>query len=506
MAKRVVRFLVLISVFLTPVMLNVVQHPASRAHAASYDVNNLINDPTFIDINSMSASDIQSFLNSKGSFLKDFSEGGRSAAQIIYDASHGHGQASGSAFGITVDANTGTVSPRVILTTLQKEQGLLTMVTRNDGSLNAAMGYGCPDSGGCDPKYAGFTNQVEWGAWQLRYNYEAGFKDASWRSTNYGSATFPASPGYPGQTVTIDSQSVTFANAATAALYRYTPHINSFYTLFTTYFVPYSYRWIDQNAYATVAPSGAYDFVLRVRNTGSSTWQKGTVNLATAAAHDRIPVFTREGPAGAGYTSGWISPNRIQFEESSVAPNAVATYSFWMRNDNVSPGKYREYFQAVNDGPNGQWMEDYGIYWEVTAVTTADAYHYQWQSQNAQPTQTISSLTHGQAYQFSVNLKNTGGLTWQKGVVNLGTSHSRDRIPVFTRESSDGSPSGWISPNRITMQQQNVPPGGTATYTFWMRNDNVAAGPHREYFQLVNDGPGGDWMEDYGIYWDVPTN
>jgi predicted phosphodiesterase len=38
-----------------------------------------------------------------------------------------------------------------------------------------------------------------------------------------------------------------------------------------------------------------------------------------------------------------------------------------MRNDGRSPGTYREYFQLVADGVT--WMEDYGIYWEVTVLS-----------------------------------------------------------------------------------------------------------------------------------------
>lgn len=187
--------------------------------------NNLVSEADFTDINSMSAEAIQGFLNERGSYLKDFSENGRTAAQIIYDASHGHGEASGSLYGIDVNTTTGTVSPRVILVTLQKEQSLITKTERDDNALNKAMGYGCPDSGGCNSKYAGFTNQVEWGAWQLRYNNEAAGKNASWWETNYSGQIHY----YTGKTATWGWAGtyylVTYGNRATAALYRYTPHV-----------------------------------------------------------------------------------------------------------------------------------------------------------------------------------------------------------------------------------------------------------------------------------------
>lgn len=175
--------------------------------------NALISDGSFIDINSMSVGDIQGFLAGKGSYLAQFSENGRSAAQIIWDAAHGYGAASGTANGIVINSSTGTVSPKVLLATLQKEQSLVTISYRDDNRLRAAMGYGCPDSSGCKPQYAGFTNQVENASWQFRYNYQA--------ATNAGLVG-----RYTVNNVTaIDTYTVQFTNRATASLYRYTPHV-----------------------------------------------------------------------------------------------------------------------------------------------------------------------------------------------------------------------------------------------------------------------------------------
>jgi hypothetical protein len=212
------------------------------------------------------------------------------------------------------------------------------------------------------------------------------------------------------------------------------------------------------------------------------------VNLGTSRGKDRVSGFTREGDG----PSGWLKANRITMQQTSVAPGEVATFSFWMRNDYLNPGNYKEYFQVVADGIG--WMEDYGIYWDVKVPTVADGYHYQFVTQNAYPT-----LSRGQSYNFVLQVKNTGSSTWQKGMVNLGTSRGKDRVSGFTREG-DG-PSGWLKANRITMQQDSVAPGAIATFSFWMRNDGLDAGSHKEYFQVVADGIG--WMEDYGIYWDV---
>jgi hypothetical protein len=74
----------------------------------------------------------------------------RSAAAIIYLA-----------------AKAWQVSPRVILATLQKEQGLLSASSPSTNALEWAMGCGCPDSGGRDTAYEGFAKQVWYGAESL---------------------------------------------------------------------------------------------------------------------------------------------------------------------------------------------------------------------------------------------------------------------------------------------------------------------------------------------------
>ncbi len=122
--------------------------------------------------------------------------GGESSAEIIYNA-----------------AIANQINPEVILATLQKEQGL---VTDNWPWLNEyteAMGFNCPDTGGCSG-YAGFYQQVSSAAAQFR-NYLDNTE-----SFNYtvGNNTILYSPANCGSSV-VDIQ-----NTATAALYDYTPY------------------------------------------------------------------------------------------------------------------------------------------------------------------------------------------------------------------------------------------------------------------------------------------
>lgn len=192
--------------------------------------NNLISDSAFINVNSMSTSAIQSFLNSKGGYLANAPSSqlgtgadGRKAAKIIYDAAHGHREASGTLNGIVINTSTGTINPMAIIVTLQKEQSLITRTDYSQNALDKAMGYGCPDGGSCSPTYKGFTNQVEWAAWQLRYNYEAAGKDVSWWNSHYSTHYYVGKTRSHGWSGTY--YLVTYKNKATAGLYRYTPHV-----------------------------------------------------------------------------------------------------------------------------------------------------------------------------------------------------------------------------------------------------------------------------------------
>lgn len=125
-----------------------------------------------------------------------------------------------------------------------------------------------------------------------------------------------------------------------------------------------SYRPYDityQNAFPTLSQGEAYQFILKLRNTGNSTWTRGRVNLGPDRSQDRITGFLREG----ANPSGWIYYNRIYMVEDSVNPGQEATFNFWMTPPSgMSSGTYREYFRPVADGIT--WMDDKGIYWDIS--------------------------------------------------------------------------------------------------------------------------------------------
>ena len=189
----------------------------------------IISDQYFYDANAMTVAQIQSFLNTKIGACSNslclnvlstptVSKPARYSSTGVLICQPYTGAASESAATIIFKVQQACgISAKVILVTLQKEQGLVTKKNPTAATLNRAMGYGCPDSanGACDAEYNGFFNQVYSGSWQLkRYgtspyvgNYQPG-----WENIQY----------HP--VAACGTTAVFVQNFATAALYNYTPY------------------------------------------------------------------------------------------------------------------------------------------------------------------------------------------------------------------------------------------------------------------------------------------
>ncbi len=151
---------------------------ALAAPVTGFVAGRIIDDAVFTNNTSMSPAQIQSFLSSKvpvcdtwgtqpSEFgggtraqwgtargypppyicLKDYTEGGKSSAQIIYDV-----------------AQQFRINPQTLIVLLQKEQALVTDAWPTSTQYRSATGYGCPDTAPCDSQYYGLTNQLTWAA------------------------------------------------------------------------------------------------------------------------------------------------------------------------------------------------------------------------------------------------------------------------------------------------------------------------------------------------------
>lgn len=231
----------------------------ARAAGAAYDRNMIMSSQVFDAVNTMNTAQIQAFLDRyPNSCLRSHRDrvptgystydGTGSAAQIIRSA-----------------ATLWRVNPQVLLVTLEKEQSI---VTGGAGCASwrywSAMGYGCPDGGAqyaypslgitstcvSNVNWAGFSAQVNRGAWQLQFNRQRAIGNLGWggftNTTNYGFNTAGwrqkkagAESIYYDGWATIDGTPVFMTNGVTATLYTYTPHLSAnkaFYDLFTNWF------------------------------------------------------------------------------------------------------------------------------------------------------------------------------------------------------------------------------------------------------------------------------
>lgn len=180
--------------------------PQVSAQQFEFNPHYLISDDDFFNSSTLTEQGIQQFLQAKGSYLAVWKDPltSMTPARIINLAAQDYG-----------------INPKVILTTLQKEQSLIENGSSrpSDDALNWAMGYAiCDSCSKSDPAlqdFRGFFNQVKYGTAIFNKYYREYQQNGETRS------------GYaPNKTSVIDGESVTPQNIATSLLYTYTPHLH----------------------------------------------------------------------------------------------------------------------------------------------------------------------------------------------------------------------------------------------------------------------------------------
>lgn len=191
------------------------------AERAAFDPGDIISDDSFFNPDAMTAADIQTFLDDRTCTPKDGSpcladyrvDVPRIPASADRCAAIPAKKAERASSLIARVAHACTISPRVLLVLLQKEQSLLTAPSAS--GYQKATGYACPDTAECDKRYFGFVNQLYRAAWQFR---EYTVHPDDWR---YGVGTNEIQ-FHPD--TACGSSRVRIVNQATANLYNYTPY------------------------------------------------------------------------------------------------------------------------------------------------------------------------------------------------------------------------------------------------------------------------------------------
>ncbi|SDH19940.1 LGFP repeat-containing protein, partial [Klenkia brasiliensis] len=201
---------------------------APAADGSQFSAGNIISDEIFFDGGSMTAPEVQAFLDLKGASCRTGSDGTPCLRVYRQDtvtkpadgrcATYAGAPMESAADIIAKVGAACGVNPRVLLVMMQKEQSL---VTNSGSSLYAtryqkAMGFGCPDTAACDTQYYGFFNQV--------YNAARQFQNYRQRPTSYGYRAGLTNQIRFSPDASCGSAPVYLANQATAGLYNYTPY------------------------------------------------------------------------------------------------------------------------------------------------------------------------------------------------------------------------------------------------------------------------------------------
>src|SRR5216117_231196 len=243
----------------------------------------------------------------------------------------------------------------------------------------------------------------------------------------------------------------------------------------------YHAAWVDQSPWPTLRPGATVPYTIHFRNTGDTTWQRGTpfrqVNLAVGADSTAA--------ADAGMAVGRLSANRVATTaELTVVPGAIATFTFTLRAP-TTPGTYRLPLHPVLEGV--QHLEDQGVY---VLVISDPGFHSAWVSQSPYPTLQLGQVSGPLAIVF----RNTGTQTWTKGVLGLEA-----RLAI-NQDDAQWAPLGvnWLSANRVAAQSEStVAPGANATFAFQVRAPQTP-GIYSLHLRPVIDGT--TWMEDQGVF------
>ena len=124
----------------------------------------------------------------------------------------------------------------------------------------------------------------------------------------------------------------------------------------------YSASFVSQSSYPTIGDGQTTTMTITYRNTGATTWQRGTVNLGTVDTNYQYRL------AGYELAHNWISGNRPAYlNEASVAPGEVGSFTFQLQNPGgLGEGNYRLDVGLVADGIT--WFNrGTHAYWDVVA-------------------------------------------------------------------------------------------------------------------------------------------
>jgi uncharacterized protein YkwD len=116
-------------------------------------------------------------------------------------------------------------------------------------------------------------------------------------------------------------------------------------------------RWVTQSQWPTIGVGQETTLSVTFRNSGATTWTKGSAYEARLGVNGDDRTFS-----SLGMSVGWPIPDRPAVQDLAVVPSG-ATTTFTFRVRGVRPGTFSLHLRPVIDGIT--WMEDEGVYMVV---------------------------------------------------------------------------------------------------------------------------------------------
>ena len=130
--------------------------------------------------------------------------------------------------------------------------------------------------------------------------------------------------------------------------------------------------WYGQSGYPTLCPGQTSKAVVAYYNSGSLGWMiapdhyAALGNWGPSPGQDQPSILGGDGTRGTPNTrfAGYNRPAAMP--AGYIGPGQVAWFQFTVKAP-TTPGTYRFYLRPLIEYV--QWMEDYGVFWQVTVVS-----------------------------------------------------------------------------------------------------------------------------------------
>lgn len=399
----------------------------------------IISDAEFYDSDSMTAAQVQTFLNGKVSTckassgptcLKSFKTDLPAKAADKYCKAVAARKGATAAQVIAAVAAACGINPKVILVMLQKEQGLVTSSAPSDWAYRAAMGQACPDTAPCDEAAAGFVNQVYKGARQLQvytknpasFNYRAGqVNTIKWHPTS-----------------SCGSSKVFIQNQATANLYIYTPYRANVAAL--------AAGTGTGDSCSTYGNRNFYNFYVSWFEPGASNSSGAPAQIAACTVPVSADIAAASGTATVtAATTGKKAPTKnCTSGTTSLAKSATVTvtgaYGAWMR---------------VKSGSTTTWVLKSSLKLSTSGTPAAGG------SVCALPSESSVTKASGKAVVTteSLNARKAPSTACDTGrtSIKMGASYTRTATyGVWWRITISGSPY-WVHSAYVSLESTSTP-------------------------------------------------